>query len=237
MKNVANTFRKIYKKTGNSGSDADYELIANVGVNGIDLDLMKGATTELDGEIGLIPKPSAGTINRYLRCDGTWAVPPDTNTTYNLSSFGITATAAEINKLDGLTASKTELNYTDGVTSNIQTQINSIKNKIPTTSYTELTGGWGDSSLFLYRIGDMVVFLLSAVFSLPSANKEYTIFGSCPSVYRPKKASIMRIPCHGVSSGVPSSDDYILFQSNGVITYSTSDARRLERYVAGAYLI
>ena len=128
MKNVANTFRKIYKKTGNSGSDADYELIANVGVNGIDLDLMKGATTELDGEIGLVPKPSAGTINRYLRCDGTWSVPPDTNTTYSLSSFGITATAAEINKLDGLTASKTELNYTDGVTSNIQTQINSIKN-------------------------------------------------------------------------------------------------------------
>ena len=130
MKNVANTFRKIYKKTGNSGSDADYELIANVGVNGIDLDLMKGATTELDGEIGLVPKPSAGTINRYLRCDGTWSVPPDTNTTYNLSSFGITATAAEINKLDGLTASKIQLNFLDGATSNIQTQINSINNKI-----------------------------------------------------------------------------------------------------------
>ena len=127
---MANTFRKVYKKTGNNGNDSDYELIANVGVNGIDLDLMKGATTELDGEIGLVPKPSAGTINRYLRCDGTWAVPPDTNTTYNLSSFGITATAAEINKLDGLTASKTELNYTDGLTSNIQTQINSIKNKL-----------------------------------------------------------------------------------------------------------
>ena len=124
MKNVANTFRKIYKKTGNSGSDADYELIANVGVNGIDLDIMKGATTKADGEIGLVPKPSAGTINRYLRCDGTWAVPPDTNTTYDLSSFGITATAAEINKLDGLTASKTELNYTDGVTSSIQNQLN-----------------------------------------------------------------------------------------------------------------
>lgn len=35
----------------------------------------------------------------------------DTNTTYSLSSFGITSTAAE-------------LNYTDGVTSNIQTQLN-----------------------------------------------------------------------------------------------------------------
>ena len=36
----------------------------------------------------------------------------DTNTTYSLSSFGVTATA-------------TELNYVDGVTSNIQTQLNS----------------------------------------------------------------------------------------------------------------
>ena len=49
---------------------------------------------------------------------------PWVNTTYSLSSFGITATAAEINKLDGMTASKTELNYLDGVTSSIQTQLN-----------------------------------------------------------------------------------------------------------------
>lgn len=36
---------------------------------------------------------------------------------------GVTATAAEINKLDGLTATTAELNYIDGVTSNIQTQL------------------------------------------------------------------------------------------------------------------
>lgn len=59
------------------------------------------------------------------------------NSTYSLSSFGVTssaaelnildgvtATTAEINKLDGLTTSTTELNYVDGVTSNIQTQLN-----------------------------------------------------------------------------------------------------------------
>ena len=125
---MANTFRKIYKKTGNSGTSSDYQLVGNVGVDGVELDIMKGSSSSAAGEIGLVPKPAAGSSNRYLRCDGTWAVPPDTNTTYKLSSFGITATAAEINKLDGLTASKTELNYTDGVTSNIQTQINSIKN-------------------------------------------------------------------------------------------------------------
>lgn len=36
----------------------------------------------------------------------------------------VTATASELNVLDGITATTTELNYTDGVTSNIQTQLN-----------------------------------------------------------------------------------------------------------------
>ena len=72
---------------------------------------MKGATSTGVGTHGLVPAPSAGTANRYLRSDGTWAVPPDTNTTYTLGSFGITASAAEIN-------------YTKGVTSSIQTQLN-----------------------------------------------------------------------------------------------------------------
>lgn len=42
----------------------------------------------------------------------------------SLSGLGVTATAAELNKLDGVTATATELNYCDGVTSNIQTQLN-----------------------------------------------------------------------------------------------------------------
>lgn len=112
----------------------------------------KGATTSAAGTAGYVPAPTAGAANRYFRSDGTWTVPPNTNTTYTLtksgstitlegsdgsssevtdanttytlSSFGITATAAEINKLDGLTATTAELNYVDGVTSNIQTQLN-----------------------------------------------------------------------------------------------------------------
>ena len=124
---MANTFRKIYKKTGSSGTSSDYQLVGNVGVDGVELDIMKGSSSSAAGEIGLVPKPAAGSSNRYLRCDGTWAVPPDTNTTYKLSDFGITATATEINKLHGLTTSAVELGRVDGVTSNIQTQINSIK--------------------------------------------------------------------------------------------------------------
>ena len=71
---------------------------------------MTGATTSAAGRAGLVPAPSTGAANRYLRSDGTWQVPPDTKTT--LSSLGITATAAE-------------LNYMDGVTSNVQSQLNS----------------------------------------------------------------------------------------------------------------
>ena len=41
-----------------------------------------------------------------------------------LTNLGITATAAELNKMDGVTATTAELNYVDGVTSNIQAQLN-----------------------------------------------------------------------------------------------------------------
>ena len=68
----------------------------------------------------------------YVRAcvSGTWRKWTRRPNTYSLSSFGITATAAELNKLDGVTATATELNYVDGVTSNIQTQLNG---KLPTT--------------------------------------------------------------------------------------------------------
>jgi hypothetical protein len=38
-----------------------------------------------------------------------------------LKNLGLTATATELNVLDGIITSTTELNYVDGVTSNIQT--------------------------------------------------------------------------------------------------------------------
>ena len=37
---------------------------------------------------------------------------------------GVTSTTAELNLLDGVTATTAELNYVDGVTSNVQTQLN-----------------------------------------------------------------------------------------------------------------
>ena len=79
------------------------------------------------GTAGLIKTSSTVTSNSgYTACPVISGVPyyKDTNTTYTLSSFGVTATAAELNALDGITSTVTELNYCDGVTSNIQTQLN-----------------------------------------------------------------------------------------------------------------
>jgi hypothetical protein len=119
---------------------------------------------------GFLPKLGGGTTN-YLRADGTWAKPPDTNTnttytltksgstitltgsdgkktsvtdsntTYSLSSFGITATAAELNKLDGVTTTATQLNYLNTLTSNVQTQLNGKAASSHTHSYLPLSGG------------------------------------------------------------------------------------------------
>ena len=74
----------------------------------------------------------------------------DSNTTYTLGSFGITATAAEINRLDGITASTAELNFVDGVTSNIQTQHNSKANTSALSAYalkdgSNASGTWAIS--------------------------------------------------------------------------------------------
>ena len=65
---------------------------------------MKGATASAAGTAGLAPAPAAGAANRYLRSDGTWQVPPDTNTTYGVATQSANGllSAADKKKLDGL---------------------------------------------------------------------------------------------------------------------------------------
>ena len=53
----------------------------------------------------------------------------------SLADLGVTATAAEINKLDGLATTAAELGYVHGVTSNIQTQLNSKANASALSAY------------------------------------------------------------------------------------------------------
>lgn len=65
---------------------------------------MSGASSSAAGKAGLVPAPSAGASNRYLRSDGTWQVPPDTNTTYSIGN----ETTAGITKLYSTTGNSTD---------------------------------------------------------------------------------------------------------------------------------
>lgn len=53
---------------------------------------------------------------------------------------GVTATTAELNLLDGVTATTTEINYIDGVTSSIQTQIDNIASDLVDDTSPQLGG-------------------------------------------------------------------------------------------------
>ena len=70
---------------------------------------MGGATTSAAGKAGLVPAPATGENNRYLRSDGTWAVPPDNNTTYSVATQSVNGlmSAADKKKLDGLSSNVT----------------------------------------------------------------------------------------------------------------------------------
>ncbi len=75
---------------------------------------MTAATASAAGKAGLVPAPAAGAQAKYLRGDGTWQTPPDTNTTYGAA----TATTAGLmsandkSKLDGIAAGANKFTYT-----------------------------------------------------------------------------------------------------------------------------
>ena len=56
---------------------------------------------------------------------------------------GVTATAAELNALDGITATATELNYVDGVTSAIQTQLDGKQATLTNIADSTTANGYG----------------------------------------------------------------------------------------------
>ena len=83
--------------------------------------------------------------------NSAWIDPPIAGLVQALSDLGVTASAAELNKLDGVLTTTAELNYVDGVTSNIQTQLNG---KVD-TSGDSMTGNlsFGDDDKAIFGAG------------------------------------------------------------------------------------
>jgi len=94
-------------------------------VNGV----TSGIQSQLDGK--------ASNVHTHLLAGGATDV---TATASELNILdGVTASTAEINILDGVTASTTELNYVDGVTSAIQTQIDGKASSSHTHAQSDIT--------------------------------------------------------------------------------------------------
>lgn len=84
--------------------------------------LTKNSATNYDTEWTTIDKTFVGLAN-VPNTDAT-ARANHTGTQLLATISDVTASAAEVNIMDGITSTTTELNYTDGVTSAIQTQLN-----------------------------------------------------------------------------------------------------------------
>jgi len=86
-----------------------------------------GNATVPSGETKIIYADGAGAGAAVSDFTGALSITGNVNaTTLDINGTQVTATAAELNTLDGITATTAELNYTDGVTSNIQTQLNTL---------------------------------------------------------------------------------------------------------------
>ena len=60
-----------------------------------------GATGSVAGTTGLVPQPAAGNNTAFLRGDGTWAIPTDTNTTYSAGN-GISLSGTTFSVASGI---------------------------------------------------------------------------------------------------------------------------------------
>lgn len=95
---------------------------------------------------GLVPKlPNETTTTKYLRQDGIWAVPPDTNTTYNAAgeSLGLVKTGGDVTITSGVITIKDDShNHTITNVDGLQTTLDGKASLVHKHNANSITDGY-----------------------------------------------------------------------------------------------
>lgn len=136
------------KLVGNDGSESSVDDEDTTYQNFI------GATSESDGESGLVPKPSIEDKNKYLKGDGTFSVPTDTKNT-----TGCTDTTGKMYLVGAKTQASAVQTYTQAEVY-IDENGNLCSNGTPVSTenhthkeYVNIT--YSDSEPTVQRVGDL----------------------------------------------------------------------------------
>lgn len=163
---MATLVKKI--RTDEGDLQIDYNALANLPKNNA------GSTTKPVYFVNGAPVEIGYTIAKSVPADAKF-----TDTTYTLSSFGVTATAAE-------------LNYVDGVTSNVQTQLNGKAASSHNHGAGEITSG----TLPIARGGTGATTVDGVLTNLGNIGKVYSSTPSAVSVgsYATKSVASITLP-------------------------------------------
>ena len=124
------TFRRLNRKVIDENGEEKFELLATVGVDDTELDIMKGATVDVDGVFGLVPTPPKGELNRYLRVDGTWAEPTGDLPSAGSGGSGL-MTPEQVKDLQECVTNITNLtNNLSEISTNLSNRITSVSNSV-----------------------------------------------------------------------------------------------------------
>lgn len=123
------TDNTLYVYNGSAWVDALKQ--GNIYTEGDGIDISAGNVISIDNTVTGATKCKITYNNKGLVTGGADLLASDIPNLSLSKITDVTATATEVNILDGITATTAELNYTDGVTSNIQTQLDSKLAKKP----------------------------------------------------------------------------------------------------------
>ena len=171
---------------------------------------MSGASASADGKAGLVPAPAKGKQTSFLRGDGTWATPTDTNTWR-----GIT---------DSLTSTDNTISLSAKAGKSLKDAIDTINGKLTDVTHNThdvIINGVKFGTLEEERNGHVVTvtFVGSGSFANIAGAKTYTV------------ASLTHQPCKNyytvgtINSGIDNqSHCFLSFEQNGTVTFSVPAA-------------